>query len=286
MVHPWPLPEVRDEAGNIVKATTPVDLQRIVGAQFVANGILSGLDVVGTSSMTYQVSAGAAFMWKSSSSRLGMLVPVEATTISAPDAPATGSRVDTIYVNGDGQVGRVTGTAIPSGIAIARFNVPAGVTSTSGAQLRIDRDWAIPYGASLGRLHRFHDPANGVWGNVAPMKLGDGQFELPSDRLVDFRLTWTASAEPAGTDQRTWGVARWFVYVEGPTTARFSTNWHYQGIHPRTEYMTQTIPLQQGTYRTWYVQERMGGARFRHHSGGPDGWLGNRFEVWDGGVSR
>lgn len=272
----------------LYQGTTSVDMQRIIGAQYMTAGILpnGGLDVTGSSKMEYVVSPGACFMWTSSAARLGMLVPVEAVTVPTDPAPSTGSRTDTIYVDGDGNVRvNIGSAAVPSGVAIARFTVPAGITGTKSAQLSIDRNFAIPAGASLGRLHRFWDPANGIWGNISPMQLGNGRFTLPSDRLVRFDMTWTASAEPDGADQRTWGVARWFVHVTGATQTSFATNWHYQGVHPRTEFMSITLALNEGVNNVHYIQERMGGARFRHHMGGPDGWLGNRFEVWDAGVS-
>jgi hypothetical protein len=284
MGYPYPKAPLEDGTG-----TTPLDLQRIIGAQYVASGLLpnGGGTVSGTSSMSYAVTAGVAFMWTSSAARLGMLVPFEAVTVPTDPAPATGSRTDTVYVDGDGAVRVAIGSAsVPGGVPIARFTVPAGITATSAASQSIDRAFAIGTGASLGRMHSFHDPANGNWGNVSPMQLGRGRFTLPSDRLVDVRMTWTASAEPDGADYRTWGVARWFVHVTGATTTSFATNWHYQGVHPRTEHLSITLNLNEGDHEVWYVQERMGGARFRHHKGGPDGWLGNRFEVWDGGAAR
>lgn len=274
----------------IYQGTTPADLQRILGAQYMASGLLpnGGGQSSGTSSMAYKVAAGAAFMWASSSAKLGMLVPFEATTVQTDPAPATGTRVDSLYVDGNGDVRVAIGSkTVPAGVKIGEWGVPAGVTATTSALLQpYNKFFAIATGASLGQLHRFHDPANGVWGNISPMKLGQGKFSLPSDRLVEIRHTWTASAEPAGSDQRTWGVARWFVHVTGPTNSSHATNWHYQGIHPNTQFLNITLNLQQGDYEIHYIQERMGGARFRHHKGGPDGWLGNRFEVWDAGAAR
>ena len=295
MGHPYGKPPV--QTGTIptpaelptYSGTSSADLQRIFGAQYVTAGVLSngGLIVSGTPRMEYSVSAGACFMWTNSAQKLGMYVPVDATTVPTDPAPSTGARVDTIYVDGDGGVRVAIGsTSAPSGVTIGQFTVPAGITGTSAAQKTINRRFAIPTGSSMGRLHHFHDPANGVWGNVSPMELGRGKFYLPSDRLVRFDLTWTASAEPDGSDQRTWGVARWFVHVRGATTTSFATNWHYQGVHPRTEFLSITLPLREGENEVYYVQQRMGGARFRHHMGGPDGWLGNRFEVWDAGVSQ
>src|SRR5690606_31453125 len=131
--------------------TTPSDLQRIIGSQYMNSGLLpnGGLTVSGTSGMAYAVTAGTVFMWTSFSSKLGMLVPVEGTTVQTTPAPATGSRTDTISAEGGGAVRVAIGsTNIPSGVAIAKFTVPAWITAATSATQSIDRNFAIPAGAS------------------------------------------------------------------------------------------------------------------------------------------
>lgn len=187
MGYPWGKAPLADGTG-----TTPADMQRIIGAQYMNGGILpnGGLTVEGTSSMAYKVNPGAAFMWTSHAARLGMLVPVEGTTVNTAPAPATGSRIDTVYVNGSGAVGVVQGTDIPSGVAIARFTVPAGIVATSSAIMSIDRNFAIPTGASLGRLAHWRDPGGGAASPAESTKMVS-RFHLPSDRLVEVRVSTT-----------------------------------------------------------------------------------------------
>ena len=275
MGYPWPKAPLEDGTG-----TTPTDLQRIVGAQYVSSGILpnGGLTVEGTSGMAYKVNSGACFMWVSSSSRLGMLVPVEGTTVNTIPAPSTGSRIDTVYVDGDGAVRVVQGTTIPGGVAIARFTVPAGITATTAAQQSLDRHFAIPTGASMGLLHRFHDPASGVAGNTSPMTLGAGRFNLSSDSWVRFDLTHCIGGESGEAT-----VMRWRVYIDDVLETAFTTRAEW--TIPQVNHMSFTKQLSEGAHKVHYVQDRLYGARFIHHKGGADAWPGNRFEVWHSGAT-
>lgn len=265
----------------VYEGTTPTDMQRIIGAQYMTSGILpnGGLTVTGTSSMAYKVAAGVAFMWTSSTARLGMLVPVEETTVNTVAAPSTGSRIDTVYVDGDGAVRVVQGTTIPGGVAIARFTVPAGITATTSAQQSLDRYFALPTGTSTGLKHRFHDPADGVAGNTSPITLGSGRFTLSSDSYVRFDLTHCIGGESGNAS-----VMRWKVYIDNVLETSFLTRaeWTY----PQVNFMSFTKALSEGPHTVHYVQDRLAGARFIHHKGGPDAYPGNRFEVWDMGASQ
>lgn len=200
MGYPWGRAPLADGTG-----TTPTDIQRIIGAQFMTSGILpnGGLIVTGTAAMAYAVTAGAAMMWTSAAAKLGILVPVEATTVATDPAPATGSRVDTIYVDGQGAVRVAIGsTTVPSGVAIARFTVPAGITATTSASQRLDRDYAIATGASLGRLSQWVDPGGGPAG-TSEVTRHQSQFFLPSDRIlrVDLSLTVRSATATEGSMQ-------------------------------------------------------------------------------------
>lgn len=183
-----PAPETVD----ILQGTTPADMQRIIGAQYMNNGIIpnGGLRVEGTSSMAYKVNAGVAFMWTSSAAKTGILVPVEETVVETVPAPATGSRTDVIYVDTLGVVHVAQASTHPTGIQIARFTVPAGITATSAAQQRIDRSFAVPTGGALGRMAHWSDPGGGAATMQESTKTVE-RFVLPSDRLVEIRVSTT-----------------------------------------------------------------------------------------------
>lgn len=183
-----PAPETVD----ILQGTTPADMQRILGAQYMNNGILpnGGLSVEGTSSMAYKVNAGVAFMWTSSAAKTGILIPVEETVVETVPAPATGSRQDVLYIDTLGVVHVAQASTHPTGIQIARFTVPAGITATSAAQQRIDRSFAVPTGGALGRMAHWTDPGGGAATMQESTKTVE-RFVLPSDRLVEIRVTTT-----------------------------------------------------------------------------------------------
>lgn len=272
----------------LLQGTSATDLQRIIGASFMTAGVLpnGGLTAEGTSSMAYKVNPGACVLWSDSTSKRGLLIGVEAVTIPTAPAPATGSRIDSVYVTKEGTVGVVAGTTIPGGgVSIERFTVPAGITATTSALKSLDRNYAIPVGATLGLRHKFHDPANGVFGNVSPMSLGQGEIVLPSDRLIRFDMTHCISAEQNNTipgGEAT--VMRWRIYIDDQLEIAFTTRAEWD--NPQTNFMSFTKPLSGGTHKVHYVQDLLKGARFKHHKGTAAGYAGNRFEVWDAGVSR
>jgi len=192
---PWP------EEMPVMEGTSPDDMKRIIGAQYMNNGVLpnGGLTVEGTSSMKYKVNHGAAFMFDSVASGLGVLVPVDTVTVNTAPAPSTGTRTDTIYVDGDGVVRVHEGTNPPHGVVIAQFVVPAGVTSTSSAQRTIDRNYAIPVGASLGRLLHWDGSGITAWTETNPTQRFKGQFSLPTDRIVRIEQVATLTTPDAAT---------------------------------------------------------------------------------------
>lgn len=219
----------------VLEGTTPADMQRILGAQYMTSGVLpnGGLTVSGTAKMAYKVEPGACFMWASYASRLGMLVPVDGVTVNTAPAPATGSRVDTIYVTGSGAVKVTQETKIPEGVAIAKFTVPAGITATTAATQSLDRDFAIATGTSLGRLAKWSDPGGGAAGMGETVR-HTSRFWVPSDRLLRFDLTTTLKAATSKPGQMyieldlknragTWRRRMDVVY--GPEWDTRSANW-------------------------------------------------------------
>lgn len=277
MGYPLGLAPLADGTG-----TTPTDLQRIIGAQYVSAGLLpnGGGTTTGTSSMAYSVSAGACFMWTSKAAGLGMLVPFEATTVQTDPAPATGSRTDTVYVDANGAVRVAIGSASSpsSGVAIARWTVPAGITATTAASLSIDRDFAIPAGASLGRLAWYKHPTGGK-GPATETTMHVGRFFLPSDRVLRADLTATLRS-----DTSTAGIAQFEVSIldaSGAGSSRallapHTTAWNTWGA-------SWTFVASEGPRRAILTAKVYSGGGWRYASSSD---FVTEFTVWDGGVSR
>lgn len=281
MGYPWPKANREDGTG-----TSPVDLQRIVGAQYATSGILptGGVTVTGTAGMAYKVSAGAVVL--KTVSGLGLLHPVEEQTVNTLPAPSTGSRKDRVVMDTDGRVYVTQGEAPPGGITLGVFVVLAGTTSTTSAQQSVDRNYAIPAGASLGLLHKFHDPANAVTGNPAAMTLGNGRFLLPSDRLVRFDLTHCFSAVQDVDATAEAAALRWRVYIDDQIEVAFTTR--VQWKTPQTNFLSFTKQLAPGAHTVHYIQDQIEGlgTGWMHHKGTAAAYPGNRFEVWDAGAAR
>lgn len=273
---------------GVWQGTTPEGLQRWLGSQYMNTGIIPGKNigtVTGTSSWSYAYDAGCAFMYVSQASGNGIMVPFEKGTVPTSPAPSTGTRSDVIYVDTNGVVRVAQGaTNAPQGVVLDRRVVSAGATSTNSSVSNWDKSFSIPAGASLGLLHRFHDPAaDNLIGNVSPMTLGAGRFSLPSDRLVRFDLTHCISAVDGEWDTNA-TVMLWQVFIDNKQEMSFTTRAEWD--MPQANFMSFTKQLSAGAHTVHYVQSRLKGARFRHHKGTADAYLGNRFEVWDAGVSR
>lgn len=290
MGHPIGLPSEQLEDGTWV-GMTPLGMQRAIGQMYNNPGIVPGnrsqIHVEGTSGWSYKVPACTAFAWISEAERRAVLIPVEGATMPVSAPSGGSSRTDMIYVDLQGITrvaeGRTASTAPGGGVVIDRMVIPAGASNTQGAVSNFDVRYAVPVGASLGLLHRFHDPANNIFGNVAPLPLGQGRFTLPSDRLVRFDMTHCISAEQDSDPTRGEAtVMRWKVYVDDLLELAFTSRAEWD--NPQTNFMSFTKWMTAGEHTVHYVQDRLKGARFKHHKGTADGYAGNRFEVWDAGA--
>ena len=92
----WGIPDLRDENGVIIDATTPQDMQLIIDAQYQNAGILTGAYIGLRSDLKVDVYDGAVVMkWNN---RGSVLVPVYRQTITLDPPPATGDVTVSFYV--------------------------------------------------------------------------------------------------------------------------------------------------------------------------------------------
>lgn len=291
----WPFGKAAQQVGTVptpaempvYEGTTSAEMQRIIGAQFSTSGILpsGGVSVKGTARMSYLVTPGAVVL-KDVSGK-GLLYAVEQTEVFTDPSPSTGYRTDRIVMDRDGGIYVTQGAAPGGGITLGLFTVPAGITATTSAQQSVDRNYAIPAGASLGLLHQFHDPANNTIGNPNAMELGKGRFFLPSDRYVRFDMTHCLSAVQESNSDQPSAAIRWRVYIDQQLELAFTTR--VTRAAPQTNFMSFTVSLQEGAHQVHYVQDQiegLSGPGWRHHKGTNQGYPGNRFEVWDAGSAR
>lgn len=232
MGHPIGLPSEELADGTWV-GTTPEDVQLAIGQMYHNAGILPGdraeSRVKGTTGWSYAVPSLVAFAWTSRAARRGVLIPVEAETlpVSAPSGGA--ARTDTIYVGSDGVVKIAQGSSAPGGaVVIDRMVIPAGATNTQGAVSNWDIVYAIPTGASLGRLAFWAHPGSGTIPTARTLQYTK-RFYVPSDRLVKVDLGTTLRSVGSSP-----GRAEFLVSIDGVwqrnLAAHYDTNWRsYHG---------------------------------------------------------
>lgn len=268
MAYPFPKAPLADGTG-----TTPADLQRIVGAQFATSGVLptGGATVTGTSSMAYRISAGAVIL--KTVAGLGFLHAIEEQTINTAPAPATGSRLDRIVMSTDGAISVTQGAAPGGGITLGLFTVPAGITATTAAQQSVDRNYAIPAGASLGVLASWTDPG-GVTTTTASQTRATARVYLPSDRTVRLDLSATVRASTAAE-----GTMRMTVEI-GTDVIR--TMWVSYGAQWTTTAASWSATLREGAHTLRVKTEVVSGGLYLMSTG----QSASEMTLWDAGVSR
>lgn len=285
-----------DQNGN---GTTPEDLQRIWGAMYLSDGVIHGCEVSGRSDMTYSVSAGAVVM--TTGKDMKVLVPVQATTIPAPQAPATGTAQHRIYVRQqmpgvDGSsnvVVAATAGNVPAGaLTLDAGPIAANATSTAAFRSNHDRLFARQVGASLGRLVTVSDSSAARHQGEA-YRWGSGRFFVPTDRNIHLRLSSTpvrTSATGLALNGSLRAALRHEIYIDGNHLKSYVQE--YSGVFAQTQQfiteeavsygdhtfhvITQRVYLQDGIYEPndyWQVRE-----------GGPLKYHGTHLTISDIGV--
>ena len=265
------------ETMPVFQGTEPVDMQRVIWSLFEANEplIVRGCQVTGAASMEYKVSPGVVYI--PNGAGRGILVPIDAATISADPAPSSGSRTDHIYADATGSV--KVGSYLPSGaVELDRRRVSAGVTSTSSAPGVADRRYATLAGAARGLVYSWVDPT-GLRANW------DGAYKTrcrttitcDTDRHVDFRLTQSMGSNDHGS-------AMWEIWIDGK---RWQSREFEVTLRWDSRFSACTAHLTAGTHDIELRAKKETGSKpFIYGGGGNAKQPGNRFEVVDLGAAR
>lgn len=210
--------------------TDPLTLRRIIQGRWANPGIVCGLEVAGGTGLTYSVSAGCAVTCRAETDGCcEAYFPGGATPAVAAGDPSS-PRVDLVWLKsndpqqGDADntvvVGVTSGSPSPSPVApdapagclpLASMLVPAGATSTGSAQPTAQREYAIPYGASLGLLAEYHDTTSGreTAAPSTPAIRYNQQVTLPTDRLVELELMVCARSSGTGDEHSNLHLTFW-----------------------------------------------------------------------------
>lgn len=296
----------------------PLTHRRIIKSHWANAGIVSGLNVTGGSGLTYNVSAGNAVLSRSDSDGYTEAYWEGGTTGAVSTGDPSNPRIDTVWLKAyDAQqgdpdnrvhVGVTQGTpssspvapSAPSGcLAIARMRMPAGATSTSSAQQTTARDYAIPFGASLGRLGYYHDTSNGTFDTTRFQRATRCavQINIPTDRLLDLRFTASVACSGSGDQHTSWYVA---FMVDGVEVEYSGGEFWLNTETCETVQKNFTVEVEAGTHTIavvtgWVSGEvaplvRSGSYTIQGGTSAQGNFTGTFpgkiFEVWDRGVAQ
>ena len=297
-----------DSNGNGV---TPEVHRQIIAAQWHNTGVIDGLGVSGRSDLRYNVAAGVAVCSKGDADGKTLAYWPGGQTAAVSAGDAANPRIDLVWItahnpkegDADNQVvvGVTQGTpaanpvapTLPAGCTLLRsMRVPANATATSSATQVDSINYAIPYGASLGKLGENWDRRD-FTGDSTAKKYWYEQpitFTLPTDRLVEFQFKVNYSSAAATSGEDTSHRSEWAVgfQLDGKDLDHSCANFVSFGAWEthETSYIT-TVPA--GTHtarlRTWLQN---GGAPAFHYNPSTDNkdawWCGRRFIIWDRGA--
>lgn len=294
----------------------PLTHRRIIKSHWANTGIVSGLKVTGGSGLTYNVSAGNAVLSRSDSDGYTEAYWEGGSTPAVSTGDPSRPRIDTVWLKAyDAQqgdpdnrvhVGVTQGTpssspvapSAPSGcLAIARMRMPAGATSTSSAQQTTARDYAIPFGASLGRLGYYHDTSSGNFDTTRMQKSTRCavKVNLPTDRLLDLRFTASVACSGSEGQHTNWYVA----FALDGSEVDYSGGESYLNTDTRQVVQrTYTLEVPAGTHTLAVLTAWVSGdaapsvwaGKYSEQGGGSASsftgtFPGKIFEVWDRGVA-
>ena len=295
---------------------SPLTHRRIIKAKWANKGVVTGLTVSGRSDLTYSVAAGMAVVSRSDSDGYAEAYWEGGQTPAVSAGNSSNPRIDTIWLKaydlqqGDPDnrvhVGVTQGTpgsnpvapSAPSGcLAIARMRVPAGATSTASAQLTSQREYAIPYGATLGRLaynvRNYEGPSN-YTDDGKDYYENSVQFTVPTDRIVEFRFTACACACKSGDitqptleplDTACWYVG---VQLDGKDVPGGGAQFQlFRAWEPVALSVITTVTRGTHTARTRNHRVPWGNnVYFVAHTDSTQTYQGRTLEVWDRGVAQ
>lgn len=296
-----------DSNGNGV---TPEVHRQIIAAQWQNTGVIDGLDVTGRSDLRYNVAAGVAVCSKGAADGKTLAYWPGGQTAAVAAGDASNPRVDAIWItahnpkigDADNQVvvGVTQGTPaanpvappIPAGCTpIMAMQVPANATATSSATKIWTTYYALPYGASLGKLGENWDRRDMTGDNTVKKYYFEQPitFTLPTDRMVELQFKVNLSSATATSWDDTTHRTEWAVgfQIDDNDLDHSCANFVSFGAWEthETSYITA---VSAGTHtarlRTWLQN---GGAPVFHYNPSHDNkdalWCGRRFIVWDRG---
>lgn len=281
----------QDSQGN---GTTPEDIQTITAAEYMTPGVIAGCEVVGTSSMQWEVKPGAAVIQLAPNRYVR--VPVVGQKITTQPAPATGTRTEYIYVKqnlpasdagSNAVVVQIGATVPPNAVMLSKREIRAGQTATTASNELGNIMYSQPVGTSFGLLHHHYFEGNQYTGK-GEFTRGKGTFYVPTDRNIDVRLTSTVSnCLPNGETAKITdvGSVMYQIYIDGQLA--FSRERSYNNTKTTTD-VTRVLKVKAGAHEIYYKVFNMewGYTGWKVNGGGPRKFAGDQLAVVDLGIAK
>ena len=303
---------MQDSAGNGVDPHTH---RKIIQARWSNPGVITGLSVTGGSGLTYSVSAGCAVVTRGESDGYAEAYFEGGSTPAVSAGDPSNPRVDLVWIKandiqqGDDDnrvhVGVTSGTPAASPVApsapagclpIASMLVPAGATSTASAQMDSERDYAIPYGATMGRIGYYRDTVDGIVDTPQYTKSRrySVSVNLPTDRVIELRFTGSAMCSGTAGQHTCWYVS---FALDGEEIPYSGGEFWLETTTTQTVSKSFSIEVPSGTHSFSVMTGWVSGEAapvvkagpYDDYGGGAAGkftgtFPGRIFEVWDRGI--
>lgn len=213
--------------------------------------MLSGGAVAGRSDMSYAYDAGVGVMQIGDGA---VVITWPAGNTALVTTPST-ARTDLIYASADGGI-RVGAEGVVNEstvIVMDRMSAPAGMTATTQATRVRARNFAIPYGASLGYIMGYQEQRSG---NVPQAEtMFSGGLWVPTDSWIDLHINQSIFTEVEGGA----GWVHYRVEMDGLHFADFELAYLRGLVH--SEKLLRRIPVDEGTHtvkvsRLWWTGDQ------------------------------
>lgn len=271
--------------------TTPATLRATIEAEFhnaASNPVIKGGKVTGRTDRSYAYEKGVGVL-KTADGAVKLTWNAGVTALVAQPSV---SRTDVIYVDADGAVKVGTEGAVNEStvIVIDRMVAPAGMTQTNQATRKYKRNYALPYGATLGWL--------GTWAHIgsgevpkANTTICDFGIWVPTDRWVDIyvqqSIHGTVDYGLPDSDSRklAWGAMAYKVFVDNVLLQAFEIE--YTRFRSSHSHVIWAVNTDQGEHRIRVERAFTNvGADPIFYGGGVDKEAGNFVGVADRGVAE
>jgi len=274
---------------------TVTDMRHILAAQWESTGVVSGLAVTGGTTLSYVVAAGVAVCSKGDSDGKTLAYFAGGSTATVAANSSGNPRIDCIWITshdldqGDADnlvtLGVTQGTAAATPTApsiptyatlLAAMTMPAGAATTANATQATSVGYAVPYGASLGRIGYSANAqtADQNWDSTWYLQAA-ASVTVATDRLVEVDFDARASVD-SGTDASSYYVK---VQVDGVDVTDGLDEMPVFDVWVRNR-MTFPLTLQAGSHAI-AVHAKANTAKTRFT------WQGVRqVSVYDRGVAR